>query len=127
MSAVLSHLSPGKRIKAWARELLEGDAPGEWYSRWSAGNDLLRNHDFVGVGLDDLVVQAVEGQLKAIGDAQLVVDLAQIVLDDLLGGAELERDFLIALALGDAGDDRGLLGREPGLGARADQRAAWAR
>ncbi len=76
-----------------------------------ASDDLLGDGHFVGIGFDDLVVQAIEGELKPIGDTQLVVDLAQIVLDDLLGGAELERDLLIALALRDAGDDRRFLGR----------------
>ena len=74
----------------------------------------------VGFGcvLMQLVVEAVEGELEAIGNAQLVVDLAQIVFDDLLGGTELVGDFLIALALGDAGDDEHLLLVEAGLIAR---------
>jgi hypothetical protein len=71
--------------------------------------------------MDDLVVQAVEGQLEAVADAELVVDFAQVVLDDLLGGAELEGDLFVALALGDAGDNGHFLGREAGLAARADE------
>src|SRR5579863_3961478 len=87
-----------------------------------AGEDLGVDRLFVGVGLDDLVVQAVERQLEPVAHAELVVDLAQVVLDHLLGGAELEGDLLVALALRDAGNDRHLLRREPRLVLRAHQR-----
>ena len=93
----------------------------------SAGNDLLRDYDLVGVRLDDLVVQTIKSKLEAIGNTQLVVNLAQVVLDDLFCRSKLESDLLVALALSNAGDNRCFLGREPGLSPRADQAAAWAR
>src|SRR4051794_14718208 len=62
--------------------------------------DLLRHRFFVGVALNNLVMEAIERQLQAVGNAQLVVDLAQVILDHLFGGAQLERDLLVALALG---------------------------
>jgi hypothetical protein len=55
--------------------------------------------------LVQLMMQAVERELETIGNAQLVVNLAQIVFDYLLGGAKLVGNFLIALALSDARDD----------------------
>ena len=78
--------------------------------------------DLIHICLDDLVVQAVQGKFKAVCDAELVVDLAQIVLDDLFGGSQLKCNFLVALALRDASDDRRLLGREARLRG-ADSRA----
>jgi hypothetical protein len=56
------------------------------------------------------MVQAVERKLEAIGNTQLVIDLAQVVLDDLLRGPELIGDLLVALALRDAGNDGQLFG-----------------
>jgi hypothetical protein len=56
------------------------------------------------------VVYTMERKPEAIGNAQLVIDLAQIVLDHLLGCTELISDLLVALALRDAGDDRQLFG-----------------
>jgi hypothetical protein len=47
----------------------------------------------------------MERKLEAIGNAQLVIDLAQVVLDHLLRGPKLISDLLVALALRDAGDD----------------------
>ena len=68
------------------------------------------------------MVQAIERQLKPVGDAELVVDLAQIILDHLLCRAELVGNFFIALALRDAGDDRHFFRRKPRLALRAGQR-----
>ena len=73
-----------------------------------------------GVGVDhvllqQLVVEAVESEFETVGDAELVVDLAQVVLDDLLGGADLVSDFFVAHASGDAADDGQLLFGELGL------------
>jgi hypothetical protein len=84
-------------------------------------DDFLRQVCLVQTGLDDLVVEAVKGEFEAVADAELVVDFAQVVFDDLLGGSELEGYLLVALALCDAGDDGDLLGREAGLAARADE------
>jgi hypothetical protein len=67
------------------------------------------------VFLQQLMVETVQGELQAVGDAELVVDLAQVVLDDLFGGADLISDFLVAHAAGDATDDGQLLLRELGL------------
>jgi hypothetical protein len=56
------------------------------------------------------VMETMERKPEAIGNAQLVIDLAQAVLDDLLRGPQLVGDLLVALALRDAGDDRQLFG-----------------
>jgi hypothetical protein len=37
--------------------------------------NLLRYQFFIGIRLNDLVVQAVKGKFKAVADAQLVIDL----------------------------------------------------
>jgi hypothetical protein len=52
-----------------------------------------------------LVAETIESKLEAIGYAQLVIELAQVVLDHLLCRTELGGNFLVALALRDAGDD----------------------
>src|SRR6202522_992865 len=88
------------------------------------GSHLRHDRLFLPLALNDLMMQAVEGQLQTIGNAELVIDLAQIVLDDLLRCAQLVGDFLVALTLGDASDDRHLFRRKPWLGARADQRGS---
>ena len=53
-----------------------------------------------------LALQAVERELESIGNAELVINLVQVVLDDLLGGTELMGYLLVAHAQRDAGDDR---------------------
>jgi hypothetical protein len=65
--------------------------------------------------LQELVVETVEGQFQTVGDSELVVDLAQVVLDDLFGGADLVGDLFVAHAAGDAADDRELFLGELGL------------
>src|SRR5208337_5651316 len=85
-------------------------------------DNLLRDCLFITIGLNNLVVQAIEGQLKAVRDTELVVDLAQIILDHLLCGSQLKCNLLVTLSLGDAGDDCHFLGRQAGLAARAYQR-----
>src|ERR1700721_459560 len=89
-----------------------------------AANHLVNDGFVFSVRLDDLVMEAVKSELKAVADAELVVNFAEIVLDNLLGGAELVGDLLVALALGDAGDDGHLLGRETGLAARVYKRGS---
>src|SRR6202012_3284701 len=64
----------------------------------------------------NLVMEAVERQLKSVGDTEFVVDLGQVVLDYLLSRSQLEGNFLVPLSLGDAGDDRKLFRRKPRLG-----------
>jgi hypothetical protein len=52
-----------------------------------------------------LPLQAVERKFESIGNADLVINLIQVVLDDLLGGTELMGYLLVAHAQRDAGDD----------------------
>src|ERR1700733_9101714 len=87
------------------------------------GDDLLSDRLFVHVRLNDFIVQAIKREFKPVRDAKLVIDLAQVILDDLLGGAQLESNLLISLALRDAGDDRHFLRRKAGLIAGADERS----
>jgi hypothetical protein len=49
--------------------------------------------------LGQLVVSTIEPKLQSIGDAKLLIDLTEIVLDYLLSSAELIGNLLIALAL----------------------------
>ena len=44
-------------------------------------------------------------QFQPVGYADLIVHVAQVILDDLLGGAELGGDFLVLVALHDESDD----------------------
>ena len=60
----------------------------------------------------DAVVNGEQRKLKTIGDTDLVVDIAQIVLDHLLGGAEFGGDFLVLITLHDQGNDTQFLLRE---------------
>ena len=61
-----------------------------------------------------------EREFETIADAGLVVDGAQVVFDDLLGGLEAQRDFAILAALDDERDDAHLLGRKTVANAGAD-------
>ena len=63
-------------------------------------------------------METVQGKLEAVRDAELVVDLAQVVFDDLLGGADLVSDFFVAHASGDAANDGQLFFGELGLDLR---------
>src|SRR5215469_14307796 len=58
--------------------------------------------------LQQPVMDAVEGKFQAVRDAQLVIDLAQVVFDNLLGGPNLVSDLFVAHSLRDAGDDEQL-------------------
>ncbi len=53
----------------------------------------------------DAVVNGEQRKLESIGDTDLVIDIAQIVLDHLLGGAEFGGDFLVLVALHDQGNN----------------------
>jgi hypothetical protein len=55
--------------------------------------------------LEQAVVHAVEREFESIADAQLIVDFAKVVLDNLLGGTDFLSDVLVAQALRNAGDD----------------------
>src|SRR6185437_15942548 len=63
-------------------------------------------------------MDAIERELKPVGDAELVIDLPEIILDHLLGSANFGGNFLVAHSLGDTGDDEQLLVRELGLRTR---------
>jgi site-specific DNA recombinase len=55
--------------------------------------------------LEQLVMDAIERQLQPIGDAQLVVNLAQVVLHYLFRGADVVGNFFIAQTLRHTGND----------------------
>ena len=73
------------------------------------------------------MVDGEEGEFEAVGDAGLVVDAAQVVLDDLFLGAELVGDVFVLAALNDECDDLHLFGGEAVADAGADgsRRPAW--
>ena len=76
-------------------------------------------HRAIGKLFVQLVVQTIERQFEPVRDAKLVVYFAQVVLDDLLGRAQLVGNLLIPLALRDAGDDRNFFRRQTRLALRA--------
>ena len=51
------------------------------------------------------MMNCVQRQFEAVGDAELVEDVVQVVLDGLLGDEKFFADFLVAEALGDELDD----------------------
>ena len=51
--------------------------------------------------VDEPVMDGVEGQLEPVGNAELVEDIVQMVLDGLLADEHLLGDFLITEALAD--------------------------
>ena len=55
--------------------------------------------------IDQTVVNGVKSELEAVGDAQLVEDVVQVVLDRLLADEKLLANFLVAEALGDELDN----------------------
>ena len=55
--------------------------------------------------VDQAVVDGVEGKLQAVGNAELIEDVVQVILDGLLADEELFADFLVAVALRDQLDD----------------------
>src|ERR1035441_431976 len=63
----------------------------------------------LGLGLTDAgalnhaVIQAVEREFQTVGDSQLVVNLAEIILDHLLGGAHAQGNLFVLHALGNPG------------------------
>src|SRR6266478_2963723 len=72
--------------------------------------------------INQAVVNRVEREFEAIGDAELIEDVVQMVLDGLLGDEKFFADFLVAEALGDKLDDfffavaeQRLLAARPGL------------
>jgi hypothetical protein len=51
------------------------------------------------------VVDGVEGEFEAVGDAEFVEDVVEMILDSLLGDEKFFADFLVAETLGDKLDD----------------------
>ena len=68
--------------------------------RWSVGGSGRR-----GGFSQDAMVDREECELETVGDADLIVHVAQVILDDLFGRPELSGDFLVLVTLDDQGDD----------------------
>ena len=51
------------------------------------------------------VVNCIQGEFEAVGDAELIENIVQVVFHGLFGDEELFSDFLVAEALGDELDD----------------------
>src|SRR6185437_198346 len=49
--------------------------------------------------VQDSVMNREQSEFKTVGNADLVIHVAQIVLDHLLSGAQLSRDFLVLVSL----------------------------
>src|SRR5437763_10213263 len=58
----------------------------------------------------DAMVDGEQRQFQAVRDADLVIHVAQVILDDLLGGAELGGDFFVLVSLHNQGNDLQFLG-----------------
>jgi len=86
-----------ERLIRRCRQFLSGIAEGRERS-CHLGGGLQRfgvsgHCGFVGQALiQQLAVEAVQGWLQTVRDAEVVVNLAQVVNDDLLGGANLVSD-----------------------------------
>jgi hypothetical protein len=65
--------------------------------------------------IDETVVDGVERQFEAVGDAEFVEDVVQMVFNGLLGDEQLFADFLVAEALGYELDDFFFAVAEQGL------------
>ena len=55
--------------------------------------------------LDQVVVNSVEGKLKAVRDADLVEDVMQVIFDRLFANEEVFANFLVPVALSDQQHD----------------------
>src|SRR5262249_38123492 len=62
--------------------------------------------------IQDAVVNCEQRKFQSVGNSDLVVHIAQVVLDHLLGGAELRRDLFVLIPLDDQGNDAQFLGRK---------------
>ena len=67
------------------------------------------------------VMDGEQRKFQAVGDTDLVVNIAQVVLNDLLGGAEKSGDFLVLESLHDEGDDLQFLGSKAVTNPGADK------
>src|SRR5581483_791650 len=94
-----------------------GDRERLWWRRRPALFG--RINDGVAGFFKQAVVHAVECEFEAVGDAEFVVNLTQVVLDDLLGSADFLGDVLVLHALGYAGNDLELFLAEARLVARS--------
>jgi hypothetical protein len=66
------------------------------------------------------VVNGEQRQLQPVRHTDLVVNVAQIILDHLLGRAQLGRDFLVLVALHNQRHNAQFLGRQPVADAQPD-------
>src|SRR6266404_7409132 len=64
------------------------------------------------------MTQAVECEFQSVGDSQLVVNFAKIILDHLLGGANPQGNLFVLHPLGNTGDNERFFGRERHFGTR---------
>src|SRR5580765_7661578 len=74
--------------------------------RWSRHGIRYRGGGFV----QDAVVDGEQCQFQPVGNADLVVDVAEVVLDDLFGRTKLSGDFLVLITLDDERYDAEFLG-----------------
>ena len=66
-------------------------------------------------------MQSEKRQLEPVGDADLVVDVAQIILDDLLGSPQLQSDLFVLETLNDQRHDAQFFRRQAIANARSDK------
>ena len=69
--------------------------------------------------IDDMMAQAIEREFQTIGNAEFVIDFAQIILYYLFGGSYANGNFFVLHALRDARNDQRFLGRELNFRARS--------
>ena len=55
--------------------------------------------------VDQAVMDCVECEFQAVGDAELVKDVVKVILDGLLGDKKFFADFLVAKSLSDQLND----------------------
>jgi len=51
--------------------------------------------------VDEAMVDGVQGEFQAVGDAEFVEDIVQVILDGLFADEELLADLFVAITLGD--------------------------
>ena len=92
-------------LEGWAISSTPGRVEGHWRGGDSGGGrtdgliELAAARAASGL-VNQAVVDGVEGQLQAVGDAELVEDVVQVVLDGLFADKEFLADFLVAITLG---------------------------
>src|SRR6185437_16077823 len=102
---LVGQLVSGSELRLYRREGVCGfDFSLLLLANWCSGSsrgDRQGRHR-VGV-IEQPMMQAIERQLKPVGNAQLVVNLTQILLHILHGGVDADGDFLVLHPLGHAG------------------------